>query len=1055
MAGLYSQPLRVYLALGALALWGLMSGFSLPVSLFPAASQPIIGVEVNYGSLTPAQFFESIGRYMEPQLQSVRADRIGVRNLTAEYRSYEARFRLEFEWGADPEEARRSTENVAQAALAGQEETIRRSLQVYNWRQNTGFLAISFYSPLRSLDEVYETLNPLFTPLRSRVPDADSLGLYNPSSKEISVRLSPERLALHQISTQDVERALRQAVLALNGGSLRIGERDFQVALPRQALTAEDLALVRVSSLDRSPVLLKDVADVAVKLSEANLRKFKTSGVDSLILFATPKEGGNIKQMADDILREVKLLEPFWPSDIEYKVLINPSDFINESIASVLREVGLAAFLAVLVLFFFIGSFRNVATAALEIPLSLVMAFILMKLTGMNLNLVSLGGLALSAGMNVDASVVVLENIFRHFEKEKGVSSPRERLRIIIRAVNEVKMPVIAATIASLVVFAPLIFTRGLANSILGDLAKAVIFSHGLSAVVALILVPTIRLHLMNIWEHGNIGHGGSPAEGFLCKLEAFYRRTLESFLLSRKALMFVLVTVITGLPLLLFLLLPQLKKEVIGKPETDWLVISISAPTYGTIQQMDSEFQALEADVRKNFPEALYTFNEIHSPTSGVLLVRFPTRKKMDSITEKAQDLYRNTPTISYWIGAWNPSEFKIPEAPDFDLEVIGGTPEQRMIAAEDLMARFTDRGLFDNRETRPAVQRRQMISVEPLEPYSANMEVLSRFDFSHYLRTALEGTFVESLTDGTKVYPIYLRFPEDQLGALEELKALPYGFENRVVPLGALARFSIVPRPLEETRENLTPLIRITGKMNQNNRRQTPQHVSQAREIVEGYRQEMMNRQDVPAADLPGLNMPAPDRDLQQALNQLRWALAVAVLLIFLTMFLQLGDLVQSALVMVAIPLGFVGVIVSLYVFDSTLSLNSGLGTILLSGIAVANSILLVNFITQLFSQGESALRATIDASTARLRPILMTSMTTGLGMLPVALGLGEGGKILQPLGIAVCGGLFVSTTLTLYLVPALQYRWLSLKENRREKLRPVLSTLEWAKEPPEAHP
>jgi multidrug efflux pump subunit AcrB len=200
-------------------------------------------------------------------------------------------------------------------------------------------------------------------------------------------------------------------------------------------------------------------------------------------------------------------------------------------------------------------------------------------------------------------------------------------------------------------------------------------------------------------------------------------------------------------------------------------------------------------------------------------------------------------------------------------------------------------------------------------------------------------------------------------------------------------------------------------------------------AHDAVQEYKAKMKEK----TPDQPTLIEVQPDLELQESLDQLKTAIAISILLVFLVMVLQLGDVVHSLLVLVAIPLGFIGVVSSLFIFQSSLSLNSGLGTILLNGIAVANSIILVDFIKKLHDQGRDAKRATLEASLARVRPILMTSLTTVLGMLPIALGFGEGGKILQPLGIAVCGGLWISTLLTLYIVPALQYMYLSRKERK----------------------
>jgi HAE1 family hydrophobic/amphiphilic exporter-1 len=1031
MKNIYSKPLRVYLLMSLLALWGVLSGMNLPVSLFPMSNQPMVVVSLNYGSLTPTQFFESIGRDFESKLQGIKVGDIGVEKQTAEYHDKNVRYSLRFGWGADPQEAVKVTETLANSFVSSQELGIRRSLSVYTWRQNAGFLAVSFYSPLRSLDELYDTLLPLTTPIKAKVPDAAGVGLFNPSGKEINLKLSPEKLALHQLSTSQIENAVRESIVSLSGGTVRIGEKELQLNLPKAAGSIESLGYVRVSPLHQAPVLLKDVAQISVMISKESEKKFKTSGSDSLVLFAQPKDGGNIKRMADDIMNELKQLKSQWPADVEYQVLVNPSDFINESISGVLREVGVAAFLAVLVLFLFIGSLKNVATAAIEIPLSLIMAFILMKLTGMNLNMISLGGLALSAGMNVDASVVVLENIFRHFEGKPATLSPSERMEVILKAVKEVRKPIIAATIASLVVFMPLVFTVGLTNSLLGDLAKAVVFSHGLSAIVALILVPTIRAQLMGT---GQIAHATSPIEGLLTKLESFYRSSLSWFLGSGRAQLITVLAVIVALPLLVGLVLPRLKKEVVGRPETDWLIVGLNSSLISTTKQMESEVSALEEDLFKNFgPEIKYTFTQIEGAHDGYVMMRLKSRHKVEELATKAEEIYKNTPTLFYWIEKWNPSELQIPNPPGFKVEVVGGSASQRFQAGEDLRAKFADLGLFDNTETVPNLSRGQSIVIEPLSHFTATSEVISRTDLSHYLRTASEGLMVERVVEGLKTLPIYLRFPEDRTQSLEQIQALPVGFEGKLIPLGAIAQFSMKPQTPSIFRENQTEMVTLSGRMNKINEGKTEENAALARAAVEEYRKKLQADRRVAVGDRPSFNFPEVDKELSQALDQLKTAVLISALLVFIVMIIQLGDLVQAGLVMVSIPLGIIGVVVSLFVFGSSLSLNSGLGTILLNGIAVANSIILVDFIQKLFAEGRSAFDATLTASCTRLRPILMTSLTTVLGMMPIALGLGEGGKILQPLGVAVCGGLWISSLMTLYIVPALQFRYLKHLEGR----------------------
>lgn len=1016
MNGLYTTPMRVYITLGAFALWGILSGLQLPVSLFPNSSQVTVGANVPTGIFSAQQFYDAYGRELESQLQNVKVGSSRVKELRADYHNHSAQYQLQFEWGTDPEKAVSEVTAVINTRFASSPEEVRRGIQVYTWSENRGFFAVSFYSPMRSLDELYGILEPMVTPLRAGIEDAGNFGLWNPNRKEITVSLIPEKLAQYEVTTQQVQRAINASSFGLTGGSLRVGENDYLIDLPKTVDGLETLERVRVSPRGAAPIFLKDVARISSGISKDSRQKFKTSGVESLILFADPKEGGNIKRMADQIMAQMAILEKSWPSDVQYKILVNPSEFINRSISNVVHEVFLAAFLAVVVLFLFIGSFRNVITAAIEIPLSLLMAFILMRLTGMNLNLISLGGLALSAGMNVDASVVVLENIVRHFEMKHGPMSAAERAQTVFKAVEEVRLPIIASTLASLVVFLPLIFTQGLTHSLLGDLAKAVIFSHGLSAVVALVLVPTIRLHLMSKGIRMDVH---SPVEPVLRRLESLYRRSLEIFLDRKGLQLAVFGSVILLLPLLVAFVLPRLKKEVIGKPLSDWLIVGISSPTFSTVKQMESELDELEGDLNARFGSGiLYTFTQINGPNNGNIMIRLADRHQITEMVQKADEIYKNTPTKFYFVDQWNPSELEIPDPPNFQLEVVGGDARKRLQVTQDLQSMLTEKGFFDKVRVTPTASNEKEIRVLPYLNSGSESEVMSRQDLAHYLRVATDGVYADRIFERQQEMPIYLRLRSEDLTSLEQLKALPVGFEGRLIPLSALAALSFEERPPRIYQVNQRALSSLRGRVSKSQIAEADRRAADAREAVKEIRANLAGQEGAPV-----ITEVQPDAELQESLTQLKWAVGISIGLVFLTMVLQLGEVMSALLVLVAIPLGFIGVLLSLFVFQSSLSLNSGLGTILLNGIAVANSIILVDFIRKLHREGKDPRTATLEAAQARVRPILMTSLTTVLGMLPVALGLGEGGQILQPLGIAVCGGLWVSTLLTLYLVPALQ--------------------------------
>lgn len=307
MSSLYEKPLRVYIILGALAIWGIISGFNLPISLFPNSSQVIISARVPTGSFSSQQFFEVYGNDLEANFQSIKIDSTKVKNISADYRNRTANYKITFEWGADPIKSMAEVNNVINARMASAGEDVRRDISVNIWSENRGFFAISFYSPMRSLDDLYETLEPMISPVKSKIEDAGEFGLWNPNSKEVTVSLIPEKLAQYELNTIQIQHAIGESVIGLTGGTLKLGEKDYVINFPKNVSNFDLLSQIRVSDHGKAPIFLKDVATITLGVSKDRNSKFKTSGVESLILFASPKEGGNIKQMADQIMAEMEI----------------------------------------------------------------------------------------------------------------------------------------------------------------------------------------------------------------------------------------------------------------------------------------------------------------------------------------------------------------------------------------------------------------------------------------------------------------------------------------------------------------------------------------------------------------------------------------------------------------------------------------------------------------------------------------------------------------------------------------------------------------------------
>jgi HAE1 family hydrophobic/amphiphilic exporter-1 len=382
--------------------------------------------------------------------------------------------------------------------------------------------------------------------------------------------------------------------------------------------------------------------------------------------------------------------------------------------------------------------------------------------------------------------------------------------------------------------------------------------------------------------------------------------------------------------------------------------------------------------------------------------------------------------------VDQWNPSELPLPDPENLRIVVRSRETEKMQLATKEIPDALQEKQYYHSLWAVPETNNPEGISVQPrLELWPEIAKSGSRMspsDLADYTRVATDGKTIGYLTMDSQLTRIRLKYPMSFIKSTEELSALPLSVAGKLIPLKALASIN-----LEKTRPTIYRIDQqeeylIRGRLKKEEKDSSKDILKKAEAVVEKW------KKDSPLGKVVSVSFDDPEKEIDDAIRQLTWALGISTTLILLTMILQLGHVMNSVLVFISVPLGLIGVLLSLFIFRSTLSLNSMLGVILLNGIAVANSIILVDFLTRLVNRGLAPHEAALEAARTRLRPILMTSLTTTLGMLPIALGFGEGGRILQPLGIAVSGGLGVSMLLTLYVVPALQVSYLNWSEKRK---------------------
>ncbi|MBI3534724.1 MAG: efflux RND transporter permease subunit, partial [Deltaproteobacteria bacterium] len=569
-------------------------------------------------------------------------------------------------------------------------------------------------------------------------------------------------------------------------------------------------------------------------------------------------------------------------------------------------------------------------------------------------------------------------------------------------------------------------FTSDLSYAILGDLAKTVVFSHVFSALVALVLVPTVRLHLMTKTKE-SLKHI-SPIEGTLSTLETFYGKTLSWFILHTKAKWVISFALIGCLAFLCTVILPRLPKEMIGTPDSDWMVLSINTNGNSLMKQMESQTDEIEAKLLKEFgPRIQYTFTQINELNSAVILARLKNKKEMNSLWKTIEKAFPNTPTTHFWIGPWNPAELPIPDPPTLRVAVRGGEPKERARLTHDLLQLLEENQVFPRLWTEPNTARTEVVAIKPYpevwKELKASRAVNQPEVIADFLRVLTQGKTIGNLSINGKNTDIFIKYANSGMKSSQDLEALPIVIGSKLVPLKALAQFQMDEVLPTIYRENGKSLFILFGKKDKGVLFNSTAALVKAKELVLNFEKKQNVQHNII------VSFENAQKELDEALKQLLFAVLLSILLIFFTMVMQFGNVINALLVLISVPLGIIGVLISLFIFKSPVSLNSVLGIILLNGISVANSIILVDFTKKLVNQGHQPIEAAILAGQKRLRPILITSLTTILAMLPIAFGYGEGGKILQPLGIAVSGGLGFSTLFTLLMVPTLQasiLRW-----------------------------
>ncbi|MCU0620425.1 MAG: efflux RND transporter permease subunit [Gemmatimonadales bacterium] len=1001
------RPVLATMVSTAMVLFGVIGYRQLAVREFPDVDPPVISVNTSLPGANPQVVESAVTDVLEEELSTVP----GLRTLTSASAEQNSNITLEFQLDRDVEAAaqdvrdkvarvrNRLPQDVLEPVIAKQEADARPFLWLALSSENTDLLRLS---------DIADRL------VKSRLQSLPGVGnIFIGGERRYAMRvwLSTAALAARGITVQDVEAAIRSRNVEIPAGRIESSRREFSVRSLGELKTPEEFRDLVVSSQGGQLVKLRDIARVELGPQD-DRSALRFMGRPAVGVGVVRQSKSNLVDVADRILAEVPSIQQSLPPGVKLELAFNQAVFVRRSITEAQETLVLAAGLVVAIIFVFLRNVRSTVIPGVAIPVSIIGTFAIMYFLDFSINNLTLLALTLAIGIVVDDAIIVLENAYRHQEElgEDPETAAREGSR-------EIGFAVVATTIALVAVFTPLAFLKGNTGRLFNEFGIAVAGSVIISGIVALTLTPMLCARVLRVpKEHGALF---KVFERGFDAITSGYERLLRRAL----AAPWVVLAGALGTVLLAVVLFRSLKREFIPAEDRGEFSVVIVGPEGATLAATDEATRAVEAILAQTADVANFfsvTGGFSGSPSRGFVFVRTtPWDKRTRSVSDVLAEI--------------RPKFFGIPGAFVFAVNppAFGGfgSPVQFVVRHPDFgqLTRGMDSMLARARKVPGLINVDTDLRVNKPEVLVAfdrdraeDLGVPVR-DVAATLQTLLGGRRNGTFTRENKLYDVVVQLDPRERATPSDVAGLYVrGRDGQLVQLSAVTR-------VEETvgARSLAHFDRV---------RSATLTASLAPGLTLGEAVDSLR--SIGGAVLPAgasIRLAGESRELEESGSSLYFAFGLALLVVFMVLASQFESLVHPFTVLLAVPLAVTGALLTLKVANSTINLYSQIGLILLIGLVTKNSILLVEYANQLKERGRTALEAVVASGRIRLRPILMTSVSTIMGAMPIALGLGAGSISRRPLGYAITGGVLFSTVLTLLLVPV---AWL-LVERARDRV------------------
>jgi len=1024
------KPVGTSLIFIGLVLIGLIFYFQLPIDLLPDIELNVVSVMTYYPGAGAEDVETNVTRPLEDILNSTE----NLKHINSRSRDGISVIILEFEYGTNTDNAMNDVRDKLELSSQLLPDGSTDPMLLKFSADMMPVMTLSATAD-ESAEAMYKILDDQIVNPLNRISGVGTVSVSGAPQREIQVNVAPQKLEAYHLSLEQIAQIIAAENVNVPAGNFDIGTQTYMLRLEGEMAESRDLNALIVGNSQGKPIYLRDVATVNDTVKSRVLENY-TNGRRSASIIVQKQTGANSVAIAEAVKEQLPQLQRNLPPDIQIEVVTDTSDYIQVAINSLLETILLALVIVGVVVLFFLGRWRATIIVLTTIPISLIGSFIYLYITGNTINIISLSSLSIAIGMVVDDAIVVLENITTHLEKG---SRPRQAA---VYGTEEVSLSIVAATLTIVAVFLPMTMTTGLAGILFEQLGWMVTIIIMLSLIIAMTLTPMMSSFMLRATKDMNVN-----------KFDLWYRRTILPILdnldhsyaklvnwTARKRwhTVGIIATIFIGGVIICAL---TLKTEFLPSSDNNQIGMTIEMPTGTRVEIAREVGLKIQKMLSEKYPEIqIISFSVGQADEDNLIASMMDNGTHLMSYTLRLVDAADRKRTIYEIADEIRKDLSQYPELYRYQVQPGGGRMSTMggsyvnvdiygydlattdRIAA-DLKAKLSDiKGLRDVTITRKDYRSEYQVEFDR-EKLALNGLTMSTA--AGAIRNRINGLVMTQYREEGDEYDITVRFEEKYRQSLEDVENIlvytPTGVGVRIRDLGTVVESSSLPQIDRKDRQRIVTVQATIYRRALN-------------EVVLDV-QQAINTTQIPSEI--GVDITGSLEDQQESFGDLTVLLIIAVLLVYIVMASQFESLTYPFIIILSVPFAFIGSLLLLTITNIPLGIMAFIGLIMLIGMVVKNGIVLIDYINLNRERGMSIITAVVHGGRSRLRPVLMTALTTILGMVPLAIGTGQGSEIWRSLGVSIVGGMTFSTIVTLVLVPALYSIFGSYGVNRKRRI------------------